>query len=416
MNGGGQGEETHRVIERVARESYGRLVAWLSSHTRDVASAEDALSIALVAALTAWPQHGVPENPEAWLLTAARRSIIDLVRHRQVVAASEPTLLLLKDQLLKDKPGEAILTAEFPDERLKLLFVCAHPAIDPAMHTPLMLQTVLGLDAARIAHAFLISPATMGQRLVRAKIKIRDGGIRFEVPEERELPQRLDAVLEAIYAAFGIGWDDRAGVDQRGRDLAEESIWLARVLLGLMPLEAEVRGLLALMLHCEARRPARRGPDGRYIPLSEQDSRQWSQPFIEEAERHLAEALHHGRAGRFQLEAAIQSVHAERARTGRTEWRAIMLFYQQLIRISPTPGARTGYAAAVGEANGPEAGLAVLDGICPDDVSAYQPYWAVRAHLLQRLRKTSEAVDAFDRAIGLAEDPAVRQFLLQRRG
>jgi predicted RNA polymerase sigma factor len=308
------------------------------------------------------------------------------------------------------------LSAEFPDERLKLLFVCAHPAIDPAMHTPLMLQTVLGLDAARIAHAFLVSPTTMGQRLVRAKTKIHDGGIQFEVPQERELPQRLDAVLEAIYAAFGIGWDDMAGVDQRGRDLAEEAIWLARVLLQLMPREAEVQGLLALMLHCEARRPARRGPEGRYVPLSEQDSRQWSLPLIEEAEGHLAEASTRGRTGRFQLEAAIQSVHAERARSGRTEWTAIVLFYEQLIRISPTLGTRTGYAAAIAEANGPEAGLGVLDGIDPDDVSGYQPYWSARAHLLQRLGKTSEAAHAFDRAIGLAEDPAVRQFLLQRRG
>jgi RNA polymerase sigma-70 factor (ECF subfamily) len=376
-----------------------------------VASAEDALSNALVAALTAWPRDGVPQNPEAWLLTAARHSFIDLVRHRRVAEASEPTLLLLSEEA-----REATLSTEFPDERLKLLFVCAHPAIDPAMHTPLMLQTVLGLDAEHIAHAFLVSPTTMGQRLVRAKTKIRNAGIQFEVPQERDLPQRLDAVLEAIYAAFGIGWDDMAGVDQRGRELAEEAIWLARVLLQLMPKEAEVRGLLALMLHCEARRPARRGADGRYVPLSEQDPRQWSLPLIEEAERDLAEASRHGHTGRFQLEAAIQSVHAERARSGRTEWGAIILFYEQLIRISPTLGTRTGYAAAVGEANGPEAGLAVLDGIDPDAVSAYQPYWAVRAHLLQRLGKTSEAADSLDRAIGLAEDPAVRQFLLQRRG
>jgi predicted RNA polymerase sigma factor len=409
MNGNDE-ESTHRTIERVARESYGRLVAYLSSHTRDVASAEDALGNALVAALTSWPRDGVPQNPEAWLLTAARRSFIDLVRHRRVAEASEPTLQLLREE------REMTLSAEFPDERLKLLFVCAHPAIDPALHTPLMLQTVLGLDAARIAHAFLISPTTMGQRLVRAKTKIRSGGIQFEVPQEGELAPRLDAVLEAIYAAFGIGWDDMAGVDQSGRDLAEEAIWLARVLLQLMPREAEVRGLLALMLHCEARRAARRGPDGRYVPLSEQDSRRWSLPLIEEAERHLAEAASRGGTGRFQLEAAIQSVHTEQARSGRTEWKAIMLFYEQLVRISPTLGTRTGHAAAVGEANGPESGLVVLDGIDPDAVSAYQPYWAVRAHLLQRLGKTSEASDAFDRAIGLTEDPAVRQFLLQMRG
>jgi predicted RNA polymerase sigma factor len=410
MSGRGQ-ESTHRTIGRVARESYGRLVAYLSSRTRDVASAEDALSDALVAALTAWPRDGVPQKPEAWLLTAARHSIIDRARHQRVAVASEPTLQLL----MRENAYEATSSAEFPDERLKLLFVCAHPAIDPAMHTPLMLQAVLGLDAARIARAFLVSPAAMGQRLVRAKTKIRDGGIPFEVPQERELPQRLDAVLEAIYAAFGLGWDDMAGADQRGRDLAAEAIWLARVLVQLMPGEAEARGLLALMLHCEARRPARRAPAGRYVPLSEQDPRQWSLPMIEEAERHLAEASRHGRSGRFQLEAAIQSVHAERARTGRTEWAAIVLFYEQLIRISPTLGTRTGYSAAVAEAKGPEAGLAVLDAIDVGAVSGYQPYWAVRAHLLQRLGKAHEALDAFDQAIGLTEDPAVRQFLLQKR-
>src|ERR1700680_1343898 len=269
MSRSGQ-ESTHRTIERVARESYGRLVAYLSSHTRDVASAEDALSNALVAALTTWPRDEVPQNPEAWLLTTARHSLIDLVRHQQVAVASEPTLQLLREE------REVTWSREFPDERLKVLFVCAHPAIDPTMHTPLMLQTVLGLDAARIAGAFLISPKTIGQRLVRAKTKIRDGGIRFEIPQDHELPQRLDAVLEAIYAAFGIGWDDMAGGDQRGRDLAEEAVWLARVLLQLMSDEAEVRGLLALMLHCEARRSARRGAKRQYVPLSEQDPKQWS--------------------------------------------------------------------------------------------------------------------------------------------
>ena len=410
MNGISQ-EDTHRTIERVARESYGRLVAYLSAHTHDLASAEDALSNALVSALSHWPQDGVPQNPEAWLMTAARRSIIDVVRREKVALASEPTL-----KFLTESSTETTLSTQFPDERLKLLFVCAHPAIDPAMHTPLMLQAVLGLDAARIAQAFLIAPKTMGQRLFRAKTKIRSGGIPFEVPQERDLPGRLDAVLEAIYAAFGIGWDDMVGADQHGRDLAEEAIWLARVLLQLMPGEAEVQGLLALMVYCEARRGARRDAKGFYVPLSEQDPKHWSLPLILEAERHLTEAFKHGRVGRFQLEAAIQSVHAERARTSRTQWPAVARFYEQLVCISPVLGTRIAYAAAVAEANGPEAGLELLDDVEAEAVSGYQPYWAVRAHLLKQLGETAAASEAYDRAIGLAEDPAVRKFLIQKRG
>lgn len=406
-------EDAHRTIERVARESYGRLVAYLSVHTHDLASAEDALSNALVSALNHWPREGVPKNPEAWLLTAARHSLIDVIRHQKVVLESEPTIKFLTENST-ETPWST--STHFPDERLKLLFVCAHPAIDPAMHTPLMLQTALGLDAARIAQAFLIAPKTMGQRLFRAKTKIRGGGIPFEIPQEPDLPERLDAVLEAIYAAFGLGWDDMAGADQCGRDLAEEAMWLARVLLKLMPSEAEVQGLLALMLYCEARRPARWDAKGRYVPLSEQNPEKWLGSLIDEAERHLAKAFQHGRVGRFQLEAAIQSVHTERAHTGRTDWSAIVLFYEQLLKVSSALGTRAGYAAAVAEANGPEAGLAVLESIDAEAVAHYQPYWAVQAHLLRRLGKTREASDAYDRAIGLAEDPAVREFLIQKRG
>jgi predicted RNA polymerase sigma factor len=207
-----------------------------------------------------------------------------------------------------------------------------------------------------------------------------------------------------------------AGAGERGRGLAEEAIWLARVLLQLMPGEPEVQGLLALMLHCEARRAARRDRDGRYIPLSEQDPKLWSLSLIEEAERHLVEAAKYAQPGRFQLEAAIQSVHAERVRSGRIEWAAIVRFYEQLSRLSPTIGMRTGYAAALAEANEAERGLAVLDSIGQNSVSAYQPYWAVRAHLLKLLGKAAESLDAYDRAIRLAEDPAIREFLLQKRG
>lgn len=403
-------EHVHRTVEAVARESYGRLIAYLSARTRDVAGAEDALADALLAALTTWPRDGVPQRPEAWLLTTARHRLIDRARYERMRVANALTL-----QLIADEGEEMTLAEPFPDERLKLLFVCAHPALDPELHTPLMLQTVMGLDAARIAHAFLISPATMGQRLVRAKAKIRDTGIAFTVPEVAELPQRLEAVLNAIYAAYGSGWDDATGVDPRRQGLVEEALSLTRALTQLLPQEPEGRGLLALMLHCEARRPARRTAEGRYVPLSEQDVRSWSMPLMESAERELAVAAKQGRPGRFQLEAAIQSVHAERARGGGTNWAAIAMFYEELIHLAPTLGARTAYAAAIAEVAGPEAGLARLDEIGPTLVTTYQPYWAVRAHLLQQLGR-AEASDTFDRAIGLTEDEAVRQFLQKRRG
>lgn len=404
-------EDARATIEVIARESYGRLIAYLAARTRDVAGSEDALGEALLAALETWPRNGVPHKPEAWLLTTARRRLIDRARHEQVRTTSASTL-----HLIAKESDAAAAPDPFPDERLKLLFVCAHPAIDASVHTPLMLQCVLGLDAASIAQAFLVSPTAMGQRLVRAKAKIRDTGIAFEVPEERELPQRLDAVLEAIYAAYGSGWEDTAGADPRRRGLADEAIQLTRLLVQQMPGEPEVRGLLALMLYCEARRPARRTPDGRYVPLTEQDTRLWSLPMIDEAEHELAVAAKLGRIGRFQLEAAIQSVHTERAHSGRTDWLAIASFYESLARFAPTLGAQIGRAVAVAEVNGPEVGLALLNEIEPADVAVYQPYWAARAHLLKKLARAPEALEAFDRAIGLAEDEAVRRFLLEQRG
>ncbi len=407
----GDQSDARRAVETVARESYGRLVAFLSARTRVVAAAEDALGEALIAALTTWPRDGVPKSPEAWLLTSARNRLVDRARHERMRAESEPTLELILGESIEAKAREAI-----PDERLGLLFVCAHPAIAADVHTPLMLQAVLGFDAAAIARAFLVSPAAMAQRLVRAKGKIRDAGIAFEVPEARELPERLEAVLNAIYAAYGSGWEDAAGADPRVRGLADEAIWLARLLKERLPREPEVRGLLALMLHCEARRAARRTAEGRFVPLSEQDPRLWTKPMIEEAETELAAAAGQALAGRFQIEAAIQSVHAERARSGRTDWSAIAWFYRRLVELAPTLGARVAHAAAVAEVDGAESGLSLLDGIDGRSVATYQPYWAVRAHLSQRSGRVCEAADAFDRAIGLAEDEAVRRFLLDRRG
>jgi predicted RNA polymerase sigma factor len=405
-------QDARQTIELVARSAYGRLVAYLSSQTRDVASAEDALGEALLEALTSWPRDGLPQSPESWLLTAARHRLLDQQRRMRAWERHEAVLRSLVDtaQACEGSGG-------FPDERLRLFFVCAHPAIDPTVHAPLMLQVVLGLDAARIAPVFLVSPAAMSQRLVRAKTKIREAAIPFEVPDDRELPRRLESVLEAIYAAYGLGWDGVTGADPSARGLAEEAVWLARGLVQLMPDEPEARGLLALLLFCESRRLARRTTSGEYAPLSEQDPALWSESAIEEAETELATAARRGHhRGRFQLEAAIQSVHADRRRTGRTDWEAIELFYEHLIGLAPTLGARIGHAVATAEVRGPAAGLELLDGITRRTVSSHQPFWAARAHLLKRLGRKDESLQAYDLAIGLTQDAAVRRFLLERRG
>ncbi len=376
-----------------------------------MAGAEDALADAFLAALETWPRTGVPDKPEAWLLTTARRRLIDGTRHARVEAGALPALLAAADEAQAVASTDAV----FPDERLKLLFICAHPAIDAAVRTPLMLQTVLGLDAARIASAFLVKPATMGQRLSRAKAKIRDAGIRFELPEAADLPTRLDAVLEAVYAAYGSGWDDVAGADPRRRGLASNAIELGRLLRHLVPGEPEVQGLLALMLHCEARREARRTAAGAYVPLSEQDTTRWSRPMIEEAEQLLMEAAQAGRPGRFQLEAAIQSVHAQRAGTGMTDWEAVALLYEGVVRVAPTIGALVGRAAAVAEAYNAAKGWTLLEEIPAAAIGRYQPYWALVAHLLTRLERPGETAAAYDRAIGLCEDSATREYLARRR-
>jgi RNA polymerase sigma-70 factor (ECF subfamily) len=399
----------HHAAALAARDAYGRLVAYLAARSRDIAGAEDALGDAFVAALSTWPRGGVPDRPEAWLLAAARRRLVDAARHAKVAAAGAATLGIL-DDAHRAVAAEAV----FPDERLALLFVCAHPAIDEAARTPLMLQSVLGLDAERIASAFLVAPKTMGQRLVRVKAKIRDAGIRFEIPDPRELPRRLSSVLDAIYAAYGSGWEDVAGADPRRRELAEDAIWLGRLVVQQLPGEPEAAGLIALMLHCEARRAARRDAAGRYVPLDQQDVALWLRPMIDEAERTLAGAARAGRLGRFQLEAAIQSAHADRAHTGYTDWEGIALLYEGLLRIAPTIGARVAHAAALAQARGLGAGLAALDAIAPDVVTAYQPYWALRAHLLAGLGSAAAAAEAYARAIGLSEDPAVRDFLARR--
>jgi RNA polymerase sigma-70 factor (ECF subfamily) len=402
--------DTERALERVVRESYGRLVAFLAARSRNLAAAEDALSDAFGAALEHWPRTGVPDNPDAWLLTVARRRLIDVARHGSVVAIATSTIAAD----LEAAQDEANRNMSIPDRRLELLFMCAHPAIHPSARAPLMLQTVLGLDAARIASAFLVQPTAMGQRLSRAKTKIRDAGIPFRVPDDSALPDRLDAVLNAIYGAYASGWDDVAGADPRRRGLADAAIELGRVLARLMPSQPEALGLLALMLHCEARRRARRTPAGEYVPLTQQDATLWSHEMIEDAEACLARAARVKVLGRFQLEAAIQSAHAQRRLTGRTDWDAVAQLYEGLVRIAPTIGARIGCAAAVAEARGAEAAWPLLGAMPAESVAAYQPYWACAAHVLRTIGRHSEARAAADRAIGLTEDASVREFLIRR--
>jgi RNA polymerase sigma-70 factor (ECF subfamily) len=277
-----------------------------------------------------------------------------------------------------------------------------------------MLQTVLGIDAAQIASAFLVSPASMSQRLVRAKNKIRDAAIPFRVPDPAEWNERVSFVLDGIYSAYTTGWESLTEVSSTHHALAGEAIAIGRTLVQLMPDEPEARGLLALMLHCEARRAARYTSNGEFVPLDQQDTALWSRPMIDEAEQHLRSAVAFKRMGRYQLEAAIQSVHASRAVRGRIDWPEIALLYQGLVQIAPGIGSLVGRAVAMAQAGNPAAGLAVLDEFAASRVANYQPYWAARGHLLQLLDRKDEAQKAFTRAASLTDDPALREYLFKR--
>jgi RNA polymerase sigma-70 factor (ECF subfamily) len=406
-----EGEPPHGTAEAVARRSYGKLIAFLAARTRDVAGAEDALSEAFATALEAWPHSGIPLNPEAWLLTVARRKMIDVARQRRTGEGAAEHLALLAELANGEEPD-----APIPDERLALMFACAHPAIDAGVRAPLMLQTILGFDAVAVASAFLVSPSTMGQRLVRAKSRIRQAGIPFRVPGQAELRERLAAVLDAIYAAYSEGWVDPAGADARRRNLAEEAIWLGRLVVSLLPGEPEALGLLALMLHAHARRGARRDAEGSYVPLAEQDPALWDAALAQEAEALLQRAGALDGLGRYQLEAAVQSAHAVRRTAGRADWSAIEQLYDALWAITASPVVAINRAVAIAHTRGTRAGLAALDALAGDPrLADYQPYWAARAELLAQAGSAAAATDAYQRAIGLERDPAVRQFLQRRQ-
>lgn len=401
----------HRAAERVARDSYGRLVAFLAARTRDVAGAEDALAEAFASALKSWPEDGIPTNPDAWLLTVARRRQTDAARRRQTRTGGEVHIQLMTEELEEaSAQPEAI-----PDRRLALMFACAHPDIERGMRAPLILQTILGLSAIDIAAAFLIPPTTMGQRLVRAKVRIREAGIPFAVPEREDLAARLDAVLEAIYAAYTKGWTEIG--DTAAERLADEAIWLGRLVVSLLPDEAEAKGMLALMLYAEARRQARRDANGAYVPLDAQDIDLWDEPQILAAEALLHEANRAaGPTGRYQIEAAIQSAHVARRVSGRPNWDAVVALYDVLLGLTHSPVALLNRAAALAETDGPEAALASLDAIAEDRrMESYQPYWAARGHLAARAGRKTEAHEALTLAIGLATDDAVRHYLIAQR-
>jgi RNA polymerase sigma-70 factor, ECF subfamily len=394
------------AVAAVFRAEFGRVVASLARIFGDLSVAEDAAQDAFVAALRTWPTQGLPPNPGGWLTTTARRRAIDRLRSDAARNDRHARAALVR----ADVHHEELDPME--DDRLRLIFTCCHPAIAPRAQVALTLRLLGGLQTAEIARALLTSEAALGQRIVRAKGKIRAANVPYRVPEAHELPDRLAGVLAVVYLVFNEGHTVTAGGGLDRPDLAAEAIRLARLLTDLMPDEPEVLGLLALLLLTAARRRARTRSDGSLVPLSEQDRRLWNQDAITEGRSLVRRCLRRDRPGPYQLQAAIAAVHSDAASTEETDWRQILALYDRLLELAPTPVVALNRAVADAELAGPAAALATVDALGLDQ---YQPWHAARADLLRRLGAVAEAAEAYDRAAALTSNLAEKRFLLERR-